>query len=98
MMAAPVSVFRPKDVSTQHNMLRVQVVVDGIEKWSPQGHKGADKRDVVFDNQLEFILPGSIANNRQQMVVLEVCLMTGPELHVSTGRGAQTQAQAPAQA
>ena len=49
-----------------------QVRVDGFEKWSPSGHKGADKRDVVFDSQLEFILPGSIANNREETVVLEV--------------------------
>jgi hypothetical protein len=48
-------------------------MVDGIEKWTPPGHKGADKRDLVFDSQLEFILPGSIANDREQMVVLEVC-------------------------
>ena len=54
-------------------VLKVQVMVDGLEKWTPPGHKGADKRDLVFDSQLEFILPGSIANNREQMVVLEVC-------------------------
>ena len=51
--------------------------VDGIEKWSPSGHKGADKRDVVFDAQLEFILRGSIANNREETVVLEVRLGSG---------------------
>ena len=49
-----------------------QVRVDGIEKWSPPGRKGADKRDVVFDSQLEFILPGRIANKRDETVVLEV--------------------------
>ena len=46
--------------------------MDGHEKWTPPGHKGADKRDLVFDSALEFILPGSIANDRQLMVILEV--------------------------
>ena len=57
---------------TLRQAVMLQVRVDGLEKWSPSGHKGADKRDVVFDSQLEFILPGSIANNRQERVVLEV--------------------------